>query len=47
MGIVTGHAYTMIAVYNIKSTKLLKMYNPWGELEWKGKYSDTSNKWTE
>lgn len=47
MGIVAGHAYTMISVYDIKSTKLLKMRNPWGQFEWKGMYSDNSKKWTE
>lgn len=30
---ITDHSYTIIAVYDIKSTKLLKMYNPWGKIE--------------
>ena len=41
-----GHAYTMISVFEVNQTKLLKMRNPWGSFEWKGLYSDNSNKWT-
>jgi len=46
-GIVPGHAYSILKV---KETKhgiwLLNIWNPWGEFEWDGDYSDLSDKWT-
>eukprot|EP01031_Cornospumella_fuschlensis_P034919 gene34919-42286_t len=47
-GLVAGHAYTLIAA---KSTsqghQLVKLRNPWGNMEWTGDWSDTSPLWTE
>lgn len=49
MGIVSGHAYTLLGVYNIKysmgTEKVVKLRNPWGEQEWKGKWSDGNEIW--
>ncbi|XP_068436937.1 calpain-1 catalytic subunit-like [Clinocottus analis] len=48
-GIVQGHAY---AVTGVKTTlsqgqqvNLVRLWNPWGEGEWKGDWSDTSMLW--
>jgi calpain-15 len=30
-----------------KKEKVLKLRNPWGKFEWKGRWSDHSNVWTE
>ena len=45
-GIVAGHAYSLLQVYNIKGVKLYKIRNPWGSFEWDGTYSSNSRKWT-
>lgn len=46
-GIMTGHAYGLIDVFEITSEirthRLLRVRNPWGEMEWKGKWSDQSD----
>jgi hypothetical protein len=50
VGLVPGHAYTCIGAkavnYNGKNIRLLRIRNPWGEMEWKGDYSDKSRLWT-
>jgi len=40
MGILTGHAYSILdtAIYN--EEKLIKVRNPWGQKEWTGRWSD-------
>jgi hypothetical protein len=49
-GISNGHAYSIIGVneYHSKNEdiRLLRMRNPWGNTEWKGKYSDNCPLWT-
>ncbi len=44
-GLVLGHAYTILACYNVDNVRLLKLRNPWGEFEWKGDFSDHSPEW--
>ena len=47
MGIVLGHAYSMLAVHEVDGHRLLKLRNPWGSgMEWKGDWGDTSPLWT-
>lgn len=48
-GILTGHAYGIMDVFelptkNVKRgfSRLLRIRNPWGKCEWKGKWSDNS-----
>jgi calpain len=51
----TGHAYGILKVFEVKDPKmkkprkthrLLMIRNPWGQLEWKGKWSDHSEEVT-
>ena len=45
-GIVQGHAYAILGLYEESSHRLLKIYNPWSTGEWKGDWSDASDMWT-
>ena len=47
-GLIQCHAYTLIEAKKWESRKifLLKLRNPWGEKEWKGRWSDNSPLWT-
>lgn len=48
LGIVQGHAYSVLDVFEIEGNKLIQLRNPWGEeTEWKGAWSDSSKEWTE
>ena len=48
-GIMTGHAYGIIDVFELdnpeinKIHRILRIRNPWGKMEWKGKWSDHSD----
>uniref|UniRef100_A0A674MQF9 Calpain-1 catalytic subunit n=1 Tax=Takifugu rubripes TaxID=31033 RepID=A0A674MQF9_TAKRU len=47
--LVKGHAYSVTAadevVYRGSPTKLVRIRNPWGEVEWTGPWSDNSREW--
>ncbi|XP_069578377.1 calpain-1 catalytic subunit [Brachyistius frenatus] len=47
--LVKGHAYSVTAVdevvYRGNMTKLVRIRNPWGEVEWTGSWSDNSREW--
>lgn len=51
-GIISGHAYSLVAVKNVKTqdggeVRLCQMRNPWGSVEWTGDWSDGDNiNWT-
>jgi Calpain family cysteine protease len=48
MGIVQGHAYSLLDVCEVEGNKLIQLRNPWGEAtEWKGAWSDSSKEWNE
>ena len=52
MGLIKGHTYTLIGSFLVETEKgqkikLVKLRNPWGYKEWKGDYSDKSEKWEE
>lgn len=51
MGLISEHAYSVIQTYKIekdgKEVRLLKLRNPWGHKEWLGRWSDTSDLWTD
>lgn len=47
----TGHAYGIIDAFELrddnmanprKTHRILRVRNPWGKMEWKGKWSDKS-----
>lgn len=46
------HSYGLIKVDVVsdaegQSINIVKLRNPWGNFEWKGDWSDNSDKWTE
>ena len=53
IGLIKGHAYSItkiihtnaITVKGYKKLSLIRIRNPWGEKEWKGKWSDGSVEW--
>eukprot|EP01123_Difflugia_compressa_P010480 TRINITY_DN3847_c0_g1_i1.p1 TRINITY_DN3847_c0_g1~~TRINITY_DN3847_c0_g1_i1.p1 ORF type:complete len:1025 (-),score=208.60 TRINITY_DN3847_c0_g1_i1:50-3124(-) len=46
LGILMLHAYGILGAYEISGHRLLKIRNPWGNHEWKGRWSDGSKEWT-
>ncbi|CAG9317152.1 unnamed protein product [Blepharisma stoltei] len=50
MGLVMGHAYAVIDTKEVTSRRgkeqILQIRNPWGNQEWKGDWSDSSDLWT-
>ncbi|XP_036922756.1 calpain-14 isoform X2 [Sturnira hondurensis] len=48
-GLVDGHAYTVIRIWKVtckrKPEYLVKLRNPWGKVEWRGDWSDSSSTW--
>ena len=52
MGLLTEHAYSLLKVVGTRHpptgepTRLVKLRNPWGKLEWRGEWSDSSPLWS-
>jgi len=50
-GLDPGHAYTLINIYTIETDigkeKLVKLKNPFGNMEYKGDWDEDSGKWTD
>ncbi|XP_053330471.1 calpain-3 isoform X2 [Spea bombifrons] len=49
-GLVKGHAYSVTGVeetsFKGAKVKLVRLRNPWGQVEWNGSWSDNSKEWT-
>ncbi|KAM8952265.1 calpain-2 catalytic subunit-like [Pelodytes ibericus] len=49
-GLVKGHAYSVIGVSEVEQdgriVQLLRLRNPWGKVEWNGRWSDNSPLWS-
>ncbi|XP_018425002.1 PREDICTED: calpain-3 isoform X6 [Nanorana parkeri] len=48
-GLVKGHAYSVTGVeetpFKMEKVKLVRLRNPWGQVEWNGSWSDNSKEW--
>ncbi|XP_045717628.1 calpain-9 isoform X1 [Phyllostomus hastatus] len=48
-GLIKGHAYTVTGIDQVslrgRRTKLIRVRNPWGQVEWNGSWSDSSPEW--
>ena len=53
MGLISKHSYTILETHEVilstkkgkKKERILKLSNPWGKYEWKGKWSESSDVW--
>ncbi|XP_028828029.1 calpain-8 [Denticeps clupeoides] len=51
MNLVKGHAYSITAAEEVhvlgSSVQLVRIRNPWGQVEWRGAWSDDSGEWNQ
>lgn len=45
-GLVTAHAYAVLRAVECKGRRFVVLRNPWGKIEWTGRWSDGSKEWT-
>eukprot|EP01064_Diplonema_japonicum_P010265 TRINITY_DN17579_c0_g1_i1.p1 TRINITY_DN17579_c0_g1~~TRINITY_DN17579_c0_g1_i1.p1 ORF type:complete len:643 (+),score=127.56 TRINITY_DN17579_c0_g1_i1:65-1930(+) len=45
LGLVTWHEYSIIDFHHDESDRFVRIRNPWGSTEWKGRYSDNHSSW--
>ncbi|CAG8571238.1 10266_t:CDS:2 [Ambispora gerdemannii] len=46
LGLVGGHAYSILRAVELDKFRLLEIRNPWGQFEWKGRWKDHGAEWT-
>jgi len=46
MGILKNHAYGLLSAQEAHGVSLVELRNPWGDVEWRGAYSDNAKEWT-
>ncbi len=46
LGLVSDHAYSLLACVEVNGVRLCRLRNPWGNTEWLGDWSDNSPLWT-
>ena len=50
-GLVTRHAYSILGLLDVETPDrketLIRLRNPWGNFEWKGRWSDQSEEWNQ
>ncbi|CAE7859797.1 CAPN15 [Symbiodinium necroappetens] len=44
-GLIEGHAYSVLEVQEVHSLRFIRLRNPWGKEEWKGRWSRGSDAW--
>ncbi|CAE7301295.1 CalpB [Symbiodinium sp. CCMP2592] len=47
LGLQYSHCYSVLRVAEVDGQQLICFRNPWGHGEWKGRWSDASEEWTE
>ncbi|KAG8701825.1 hypothetical protein FRC09_005112, partial [Ceratobasidium sp. 395] len=45
-GLYTMHAYSILDALEVAGKRFLRLRNPWGKSEWKGRWSDGSKEWS-
>lgn len=46
-GILEGHAYSVLEVQEVYGVRLIRLRNPWGKDEWRGRWCRGSSAWLE
>lgn len=46
LGILQNHAYGVMEAREYRGNRLVRVRNPWGSHEWKGRWSDGAKEWT-
>ena len=44
-GLIEGHAYSVLEVQEVHGLRFIRLRNPWGKEEWKGRWSRGSDAW--